>query len=96
MEHILQFAIGIDDNAIAERVVDAATKELVKDVKKDIYDSDRYYGGEFSSLSRKVITEAIEGYKDEIISKAAAMLCDSIKRSKRFKEVTADILSEES
>lgn len=36
MEHIVQFAIGIDDDAIRERIVANAEKEIIKDLKQDV------------------------------------------------------------
>ena len=33
MEHIVQFAVGIDDEAITNRVSEHAEKEIIKDLR---------------------------------------------------------------
>ena len=68
MEHIVQFAIGIDDKAIKDRVIDGAyndvVKQLLKEAKKEV-------GLEGSYCSRprtnweKIINNALREYFDE-------------------------------
>lgn len=36
MEHIVQFAIGIDDEAIRNRVTESAEKQITESIKRDV------------------------------------------------------------
>jgi len=99
MEHIVQFAIGIDDEAIKSRIEDSATKQIVdsivKSLKSKINDAmfDRWGNG-FSEDSKKLITDFLTEYKEEILQNAANQVADSIKRGKRYKEVVAKLFEE--
>lgn len=95
MEHIIQFAVSVDDHAIEENVLAMATRELTKDVKDAIYVRNGYYGDGFTSIAEKIIHDAIFEYKDEIIEKSAKMLVDSVRRSKVWKEKLKEIENEE-
>ncbi len=91
MEHIVQFAIGIDDDAIRRRVIDSAYNDVVKNLmaeaKREMRLDSRYYQ---KDTWRDIIEDALHGYFDEnkdlIINLAAEKLADSYKRTKAFKE----------
>ena len=93
MEHIVQFAIGIDDEAIRERVIkcayDDVVKQLMVEAKKDVGLSGNYYRWPKDSWS-DIIDRALRDYfnenKDLIIDLAAEKLAASYKRTKTFKE----------
>lgn len=88
MEHIVQFAIGIDDAAIQQRIEDNAYNDilqtLVNDARRDL--SDSYGNVNWRSLVGDVIYKFIEENREEIINCAAKELCESFKRTKAFKE----------
>ena len=94
MEHILQFAINIDDKTIEERVYEKASQQLTNDLKEQIYVSKNYYNHGFTDEAAKVIKEAVESYKPEIIEMAAKTLADSILKSKKQRENLAQALIE--
>lgn len=94
MEHIVQFAIGIDDEAVTERVIAAATNELIKDVKSNIYKKG-YYSSGFTDTVENIIKTAVSEYKDEIVDRASEMLFNSIRHSKKYKEIVSNVLTEE-
>ena len=91
MEHIVQFAIGIDDEAIRQRVIEGAYNDVVKNLmaeaKREMRLDGRYYQKE---TWRYIINDALHNYFDEnkdlIIDLAAEKLVDSYKRTKVFKE----------
>jgi hypothetical protein len=102
MEHIVQLGIGIDDNVIRERIMKGAEKqimdELVYDTKCAIFKTEYQWGG-----TRKVTSEPNDWFasrieavllenKDAIIEAAAEKLADKISRTKKFKEVVAEVL----
>ena len=93
MEHIVQFAIGVDDNAIRQRVEQSAEKEitnqLANDIKKTFYEVD-YYGrttGRPSGFILARIDAFIEKNRDTILEMAADRIAEKLARSKRGKEI---------
>lgn len=92
MEHILQFAISIDDEAIEEKAYNKATGLILDDLKRKIY-TEGYYSG-LTDTAQEAVKKAVDCYKDEIIDKAAKMLTDSIKRSKAWKEKFGEVMEE--
>jgi len=92
MEHILQFAINIDDKTIEEKVYEKASQQLTAELKDQIYVSKNYYNHGFTDEATRVIKEAVESYKPEIIEMAAKTLADSILKSKKQKESLAQAI----
>ena len=102
MEHIVQFAVGIDDNAIAEHVSKNAEKEIIKDLKQQVANrlfEPYYYKGnvnlERDPLSEwakeKIINTFLEENKDKIISETAKELAAKLARSKAGKAILEDL-----
>lgn len=91
MEHIVQFAIGIDDEAIRQRVIncgyDDVVKQLMIEAKREMRVDSRYYSRD---SWKDIVNDALHDYFDEnkdlIINLAAEKLADSYKRTKAFKE----------
>lgn len=94
MEHILQFAIGIDDAGIKKRVEEVAKVKIVKELKDDIKFSIITKWGNLTSLSESIIRQVMDENKDEIIDKASVMIADSIRRSKKYREALSKIVEE--
>lgn len=95
MEHIIQFGITIDDDAIKKNIEKNAVDKLVTDIKKEVRDEIFVGSGWNKGLSYKVqeiIKDALAEYKDEIIKEATAELVDTMKRSKKYKEALAKIV----
>lgn len=100
MEHIVQFAIGIDDDAIKKRVIEGAyndvVKQLLKEAKKEVGLEGPYYNP--SGNWKRIIEEALRGYfdenKDTIIELAASKLAESYRRTKAFKEKMTSAIEE--
>ena len=95
MEHIVQFAIGIDDDAIKKRIEQTAEKQVVDGIKEDICDKifimsrldrNRYLQDWVKDI---VVDTIIEKHKDEIIKEAASQLCEYMKRTKAVREAVA-------
>lgn len=97
MEHIVQFAIGIDDDAIVKRVSANAEKEIIKQLKTEVADKvfgPRYsYGNTtdpnkiFTPFVRDIIGEFLEKNRDVILDNASKMLVERLARSKKGKEI---------
>ena len=100
MEHIVQFAIGIDDEAIRKRVIDCAyddvVKKLVEEAKTDVKLNNRsyYYRQTWSDIIERALHHYFDSNRDMIFELAASKLADSYRRTKVFKEKMAEALEE--
>ena len=94
MEHIVQFAIGIDDDGIRKRVEERAEKQIVENIEQQVRDQlfESYYcighadkNSPLSDCSKRLIENFLEKHKDEMLEKAAAYLAEKLARSKAGK-----------
>lgn len=97
MEHIVQFAIGIDDEAIKKRCEESAYDSIIKQltqeckeylIKNGYGDGDWYASKkvDWVGIAMRRVDSFIENNRDAIIEAAANKLADSIKRTKAYKE----------
>lgn len=98
MQHILNIAFDFDDNAIKEKVERDAFNEVVRSLRKDI-DNVLYldYGDRFYSLKKLVsekVDEIVREHKEDIIKAAAMEVANSIRRTKKCREVIDALLTE--
>lgn len=103
MEHILQFGINIDDNAIVEAVTRKAEREIVNGLKNRVEANienalyaKSYYRNE-KNLQSWVVSEFVnflDKNKDEIIERASEKLADKLCRTKAVKEAVGNVLKE--
>lgn len=92
MEHVVQFGINIDDDVISQAVVNDATKQIVAELKAQMFEKE-YYSNKYHGLSRaacKTIQDWLEDHKDEIINKTVDELVDILKNRKAFKDKLAE------
>ena len=99
MEHIVQFAIGFDDDAVRKRVLESAYNDVVKQLMEEAKKEVKLTGSSWQRTSwSNIIDYALHNYfdehKDEIIDAAATKLADSYKRTKAFKEKMAAAMEE--
>ena len=109
MEHIVQFGIGIDDEAIRKIVMEKAEKSILNDLKKQIRtDIDNqifvidngWYGNENRRVGlqdwvKDLVVKLLEDHKTEIIERASERLADKMSRTKVIKEAMAEKAREE-
>ena len=96
MEHIVQFAIGIDDDGIRERITEQAEKQIIKNIEQSVrnklFDAP-YYGrnadekSPLSEYSKRLVETFLEKHTDEILEKAAKHLAEKLARSKAGKAI---------
>lgn len=99
MEHILQFGINIDDNAIVKAVKEKAEKEIITKLTNEvgckIFDANRWSGGydanHLSYWSEQLLVKMFEDHKTEIIDAAAKILADRLVRTKAGKAILEDL-----
>lgn len=97
MEHIVQFAVSIDDNAIVQHVTEHAEKEIIKDLKQQVANKifKAYYyrtnadpeKDPLSEFAKDIICNMLEEHKDTITTKAAEILADRLARTKAGKVI---------
>lgn len=95
MEHIVQFAIGIDDNLIRRRIELAAEEQIMKEITRDaksvIYTRKGYGATDFSTNPTQFFADKLDAFfkenEDKIIKMAAERLADRLSRTKKAKEL---------
>lgn len=101
MEHILQFGVSIDDEAIKKSVIDNVTRNVSEKLEEDI--DKILQGNPYSYWNRKdaieerirnITGEFCEEHKEEIIDKCAVLLCEKLIRTKKVKEMLDATLTE--
>lgn len=97
MEHILQFAIGIDDEAIRRRVEESAYKDVVKSLTDEAKSAlPKRYGGsvDWRNLVDDALLDLMAEHKDEIVAAAADRLYESMRRTKAVREAVSKAVEE--
>ena len=103
MEHIVQFAIGIDDETIKKNISEHAentiTKQLLDDVERIIFDTDSWgrtiNKGRASSFTERQFEKFLEDNRDNILEIAGKYLADKLVRTKRGKEILENMADSE-
>lgn len=101
MEHIVQFAIGIDDKAIQNRIEEHAYTDVLDKIVKEAMDSVFAHTNAYSrenmwkSLMEDALQSFLEERKDEIIDKAANMLADRFQRTKKYREAMGAVIEKD-
>ena len=99
MEHIVQFAIGIDDEAIRKRIEASAENQIIDSIKSDVTDqifrkSNWKDETQLHGWVKDIVVEAVLEHKDDIIKSAAMELCEYMKRTKAVREAVAGAVEE--
>lgn len=94
MEHIVQFGIAIDDNAIKQRVeaqaLDQVVSKFVAEMKANL---PRKYGDiDWGSVAYRAVRDFIDENKAEIIEEMKAALVEKVTRTKAYREAVGEAL----
>lgn len=95
VEHIVQFGVNIDDDAIRRTIENNIQKKvegaILQDVKESITGSKNYTSWAYKDRIEKLISEAttqfLEDYKEEIIEKTSIKLVERLAKTKAVKEM---------
>lgn len=85
MEHIIQFGVSVDDDAILAMVSKKASDEVLKQVR-DLANGNFYNGSKLERMAREEISKVVAENKDVIIDKAVKVVCDNIRNSKKYRD----------
>jgi hypothetical protein len=98
MEHIVQFAIGIDDDAIVKRIEENAEKNITKELRDKVgrvMFGVSYRGDEADAITQwteSVFKEYLNDHKDEIVQLAAKFLADRLVKTKAARDALGDVV----
>lgn len=97
MEHIVQFGICIDDDAIRRRVEQRGYEDVIESIKNEAIagaNLPTYCLGDYkwTNMVDKAIRRAIDEWKAEIVERAADMLVERYVRTKAFRERMAEAM----
>lgn len=101
MEHIVQFAIGIDDKTIQNRIEEHAYTDVLDKLAKEATDTVFAHTNAYSreNMWKTMIGNALQSFleerKDEIIDKAANMLADRFQRTKKYREAMGAVIAKD-
>ena len=101
MEHIVQFAINIDDKTIQNRIEEHAYTDVLAKLTKEAVDTVFAHTSAYSreNMWKSLIGDALQSFleerKDEIIDKAANMLADRFQRTKKYREAMGDAIAKD-
>lgn len=103
MEHIVQFAISIDDKTIQKKLEENAYNDILNELisewkegmpKKDTWGYNKGDKIDWQAMTRSIMYDFCQEHKDDIIAQAANNLCDSFRRTKAFKEKMLESMEE--
>ena len=93
MEHIVQFGITIDDDAIKNLIVNKASETVVKEVKRELGVDNRYFS---NGVVTKMVSDEVQNqfnlHKEEIIEATAKALAEKLIKTKLVKERVSKVL----
>lgn len=101
MEHIVQFAINIDDKTIQNRIEEHAYTDVLNKLTKEAMDSVFSHSSAYTrdimweGLMGEALQSFLEERKDEIIDKAANMLADRFQRTKKYREAMGAVIAKD-
>lgn len=100
MEHIVQFAVSVDDNRIQEIMEQSAAAQIANDIKLAAHGT-RGYGGyvnekpeNLRELFQEEIAKFVAEHADEIISAAVTEVSRNLMKTKKVKEALANLTEE--
>ena len=103
MEHFLQFAISIDDDAIVKRIEENAEKSITKDLRDKVgeilFGYNKWAGREADAITgwtESLFMRYLEEHRAEIIELAAKCLAEKLSRTKAVKEMLAGLVEDQS
>lgn len=103
MEHVVQFGINIDDEAIKRAVLESGVKTIEAQIKQDIinklftpyrYGNANPASDPLSTWAQNLVADTLAENRDAIISQAAAILADKMGRSVKVREAIIEKTAE--
>lgn len=86
-EHIYQFAVSIDEEAIVNRIVNNLEKEMKNEIKKQVESVMRDRWGDPKQWVKDCIAANYDKDKDTIVENTSKLLVEKLYRTKAVKEM---------
>lgn len=101
MEHIIQFGVNIDDDAIVRNIESSIQKKvegaILQDVKQKIVGQENYSNWSYSRRIESLISDAASSFfienKDRIIELTSDKLVDKLVKTKAVKEMLSNTIN---
>ena len=94
MDHIIQFAVSVDDKRIKELAEAAAAKGLVEDFKKDYGSGYGYQKAWIGYIKRDVVDRLVAEFLEKSDDDLAEMVAGRLIRTSKFREKVSEKVSE--
>lgn len=100
MEHIVQFAVNVDDNRIGQICEESAAKQIAEDIKL-VSHGRNYYGKvndnpeNLKKLFKNSIDKYVKEHADEIIQGAIQEVAKNMMKTKKVKEAVEKLVKED-
>lgn len=91
MEHILQFAVSIDENAIVKRATEKASEKILESVKSKINSYTQGWQTKLDAIFKVEVEKVVSENKEQIIAAATKQLVDNMSRTKAVKEAVKKV-----
>ena len=93
MEHIVQFAVGIDDKHIQEIMEQSAAKQIMDDIKMLSHGRKYYSGSEINDdpknleeMFKDEIAKYVKEHADEVIAEVIREVSKNMMKTKKVKD----------
>lgn len=95
MEHIVQFGINIDDDAIRDLVVRDAKKQIIAELTKDVQRELGITGNRYSrsDVADEIADEIMERCREDIVHETVERLAGTLPRRKWFRDAVSEEVS---
>lgn len=90
-QHVVSFAINIDDTDIKNKIEQSVKAEVIKKISNKISENMVSSWGNLNAISKDIIGMIMEKHQDKIIDTAVNDVTNTIKRSKKYKEALKTI-----
>lgn len=95
MEHIVQFGVTVDDDAIKNLIVNKVSEMVVKEVKRELGVDNKYLS---NGVVTKMVSDEVQNqfnlHKEEIIEATAKALAEKLIKTKLVKERVSKVLDD--
>lgn len=91
MEHIVQFGVTIDDDAIKRKVEDSCVEDVKKKMMSCFFDN--YSNPKFET--EEIIRSWLDNHKDKVIERAAEIIVEKMYKSTKIRQSIIEKCGEE-
>ena len=98
MEHIVQFAVDVDDNRIRQIMEQSAARQVMDDIQEFSHGKS-YYGNKLNDEPRNLekifyeeISKYVKEHADEIVPKVVEQVSKNMMRTNKMREAMQEVI----